>query len=768
LVDKDYEPSIPIGKPIANSTAYIVYGKGCLQPVGITGELWLGGDGVSRGYMNNPELTAEKFINEESIHPSPITRHPSPIYKTGDLARWLPDGNIEFIGRIDYQVKIRGYRVEPGEIETCLLKHPQIEEAVVIVKEHRGIGYLPHHDSGDKDLCAYIVPGGNVSAAVLRNYLTDYLPAYMQPAYFVLLDQIPLNPNGKIDYSRLPLPEMGEAEQKEDFIPPRDELDKKLVEIWSLVLAIQKDKISMDSDFFQLGGNSLKAAALISRLHQELHVKVPLSQVFTTPHVFGLADYIKGAEEDGFTSLEPVEKKEYYVMTSAQKRLYLLQQVEPDSTAYNIPLIIDAEEIPFQGEENGKLSEIFRQLIERHESLRTSFRLVNGEPVQQVHDNVNFEVEYYEVTQRAEVEHIIKCFIRPFDLSQSPFFRVGLVKWRSKSGVPLVLITDMHHIITDGVSCEILIRDFNALYAGEDKFPPLKLQYKDYAVWENRQERREAVRLQQVYWLEQFNDGIPLFSLPLDYPRPTVPSFAGSAEIFTLGKRETTEIKKIAGDEGATTFMVVLALCNIMLTKLSAREDIVIGTPTIRRPHVDLEQIIGVFLNTLSLRNFPEGGKTFTGFLKEVKMRTLKAFENQDYPFDELVDDLLTGRVPGRHPIFDVMLAAYTINRHSTSSDQTIEEKSLAGLKTGKNNRKPNTSKFDLAIICMDNEGEMSFTFQYSSTLFKQETIQRFTRYFKEIIAEVIENPSILLGDIIIDSRLEDAEEVMNYDDFAF
>ncbi|HLP59598.1 MAG TPA: amino acid adenylation domain-containing protein, partial [Candidatus Deferrimicrobium sp.] len=572
---------VPIGKPIANTQLYILNKEQRLQPVGISGELHIAGVGLARGYLNNPELTAEKFINKSfSGGPGGRLFKKAPlVYKTGDLARRLDDGTIEFLGRIDHQVKIRGYRIELGEIENRLLEHPDIRETIVILKGA---------------LCAYFVSEKNLTAQQLREYLAHELPDYMVPSSFVQIEKMPLAPGGKIDSKALPEPgiEMTGA-------APLDHVEEKLATIWSELLGIEKDRVGANTNFFEIGGHSLKAALLAAGIHKELNVKVPLVEIFKTAELRELANYIKSCGIESYHSLEPVEKKEYYPLSSAQKRLFFLQQMDPEGTSYNIPAawqitgILDEE----------RLKQTFERLIQRHESLRTSFAIINGEAVQRVHAHVEFKIEYEEGQTRA------------FDLAKAPLLRVGLNK--------NILMIDMHHIIADGMSAAVLINDFAAIYK-EKVLPELTIHYKDYVAWQNHEKKEK----QQEYWRQEFAGEIPVLELPVDYVRPAVQSFAGKSIEFE------TQIPAL--ENGVTLYQFLLAIYNVFLAKVSNREDIIIGTPVAGRQHADLEKIIGMFINTLALRNYPAGEKRFSDFLFEVKENSLNGLENQDYPYEDI------------------------------------------------------------------------------------------------------------------------------------
>ncbi len=735
LVDKEYQESIPIGKPISNSTAYIIDRCYHLVPINVAGELLVGGDGLARGYLNSQELTNEKFIPNPFGTGSPGNRER--IYITGDLARWLPDGDMEFLGRTDHQVKIRGYRIEPGEIENHLIQLDLINEAVVVDIKNK---------DGEKYLCAYVVPAkgrmNELDVVEIRKVLSLSLPDYMVPTYFVPLETIPLTPNGKVDWRALPEPEP--AGGTAAYAAPRNPVEEKFVEIWSELLKIEKEKIGIDSDFFELGGHSLKATVLISKLHKAFNVKVPLVELFLKPTIRELAQYMKSLTKDKFSPIKVAEKKEYYELSSAQERLYVLQQIELDSTVYNVP-----QSVVLEGElDLHRPEKTFKKLIKRHESLRTSFEMINEKPVQIIHDHdeVDFGIEYYDLaTENAEGPiGSSPRGVRHFDLSRAPLLRVGLTKIEETKHL---LMVDMHHIITDGTSLGIFVKEFMALYSGED-LPLLRLQYKDYSEWQNSKEQQELIKQQEAYWLTLFShkNELPVLDLPTDFPRPVIQSFEGSSVYFQLKEKDTKNIKAIAKEVDATLYMCVLSVFYILLSKLCTQEDIVIGTPIAGRRHTDLEHIVGMFVNTLAIRNYPSGEKTFKEFLEEVKGQTLKAFENQDYQFEDLVDKILVRRDTGRNPLFDVMFVL---------EEMEVSKVDISELKLSPYEYENKISKFDLDLYGIDAGENLSFSFVYCTKLFKKETILRFIQYFKEILSSVIKDPGKKLSEIKLISKEE-------------
>jgi amino acid adenylation domain-containing protein len=769
--------SVPIGKPLQNLKIYIV--NPCMQlcPIGIKGEICVSGIGVGRGYLNEQGKTRQSFMKDPFAEETGLK-----LYKTGDLGLWLPDGTIEFVGRKDTQVKVRGFRIELGEIENRLLTHGKIKEAVVLVRE----------ENNDKYLCAYIVakPGETlpIDQTAIRKYLSNRLPDYMVPSYFVQLDRIPLTPNGKVDRKSLPAPVL---EAGEHYEAPRDPIEKKLVGLWTEILEVGNEKISIEANFFHLGGHSIKAMVLASRIHKEFNINVPLGEIFKTPHIRGLAAYIKKSARSIHFQVEPVEKKEYYPLSSAQRRLYIVQRMDTGKgIAYNIPGVWQVE-----GEiSEEKMQRSFRQLIRRHEDLRTFFAMVNSEPVQRIHDEVEFNIEYKEVevgdtegtrglaplseesaalSQESEAD-IISSFIRPFDLSRAPLLRVGLVKFRhtpsalrshpSQEGRSILMV-DMHHIISDGMSMGILVKDFIELYTGMT-VTGLRLQYKDYSQWQNQQVGRESIKQQETYWINRFSGEIPVLELPTDYPRPVVQDFTGAAIHFEIGKKETDAVKTLAHHHDVTLFMLLLSFYTVFLGKLSGQEDVVVGIPTAGRRHTDLQGIIGMFVNTLALRNFPVMKKTFARFLGEIKENTIKAFENQDYQYEDLVERVKVVRDTGRNPLFDTMFTLQNMETPDIRLPQNIDTRT-AGLKVVPYQYEGRISKFDLTLMAEEQRDRLAFTFEYCTKLFKPETINRFIHYFNKTISTVCDNHNIRISGIEIVGDQEKNRILHEFNDTA-
>jgi amino acid adenylation domain-containing protein len=708
-----------IGKPVSNTFIYILDNGMNIVPIGIPGQIYIGGRQVARGYLNRPGLTAERFIHR----PDMSYRSYKTYYQTGDLARWTTDGNIEFLGRVDFQVKIRGYRVELGEIEKRLMVSDSVREAVVVDNGEPG---------ADRYLCAYIVPAGEMDEGELREMLAHELPGYMVPSYFVSLDRIPVTPNGKVDKKSLPLPGITANDR---YIAPGNECEEKLAEIWSGVLGIEKDIISIDDNFFELGGHSLKATILINRVHQVFNVTVSLGEMFKQPTIGGLARYIQKAASDLHSAVEVVEKKEYYPLSPAQKRIYVLQRMDAANTSYNNPSIMVLE-----GHiDHERFEEVLNRLIKRHETLRTSIAAIGEAPMQRINETVDFCVGWEQSRSPGDSEGIVRRFVRPFDLSRAPLLRVGLIE---EAADRHVLMMDMHHIITDGTSMQVFTGEFTALYVGKD-LPPLRIQYRDFSQWQNREFHAGIAAKQREFWVKQLQGGLPVLEMPTDYTRPAIKSFEGSRVQFRLESAENRALKELAREENATLYMLLLSICNVLLSKLGGQEDIIVGTPVAGRRHADLHFIIGMFVNTLPMRNYPTGRTHFRDFLVNVKMRTLDAFENQDYPFEDLVDHLGVARDTSRSPIFDVMF----VMQNMAVQSGVIPGVEIPGLRIlpyrhDKNRQtRDEAVKFDMSLIAVESGDSLVFTLEYCSRLFKEETIERLGGYFKRIAREICKNP---------------------------
>ena len=696
------EESVSIGRPIRNCRVYIME-DGNLCGIGQPGELCIAGAGVTRGYLNQPELTKAVFTK--------CPYETGKMYHTGDLARWMPDGNIEYMGRIDQQVKIRGFRIEPGEIETVLRTMDGIENAAVVARENA---------AGEKALYAYIVSGEKQDLLSVRNHLKETLPEYMIPSYMAQIDSIPVNQNGKLDSRKLPEITV-HLEQK--YVEPQNEQQEALCRIFAEVLGTKR--VGIRDDFFELGGHSLRATRLINQVEAELGIHIPLKQVFTTPTVEGLSGYIESSRKEEYVPIPKAEEKESYAMSSAQKRIYLIQEMDRESLAYNMPQAIE-----LHGEiEAAQIQSALQEMIHRHEILRTSFLMENGKTIQKILPDAEAEFEYIEDAESNESD-LIKSFVRPFDLSKPPLVRGCLIK--REEGYLFLL--DMHHIVGDGGSDAVFMKEFNAL-CRKETLEPLALQYKDYSEWMLTRDFSH----QKEYWVQRFADEIPVLNMPTDFARPQEQSFDGRTEIVTTKEALGKKLEQYVQRTATTDYMLFLSALMVTLGKYSRQEDIVIGSPISGRTHGDIENMLGMFANTLAMRGKPEKDKTFQEFLLEMKENCLKAYENQEFPFEELVESVDVVRDMSRNPLFDVML---TMQNNETEVIQVNDSK------VEYHNVDMTIAKFDLNFSVTKIQGNYVIVMEYCTALYTEETAKGILEHLLEVLRQIVEHPEKKIGEI--------------------
>lgn len=711
---------IDIGTPIANTRIYIVDTFDHLQPIGFPGELCIGGDCLARGYLGNEDLTREKFV-DNPFQPN------QKMYRTGDIAMWLPEGNLLFLGRMDNQVKIRGFRIEPGEIEYHLLRHESVREAVVV----------GNHKDNETYLCAYVISDRTVNHLELRDYLLKSLPDYMVPSYFIQLDEMPLTPNGKINRKALPEPNF--IHVGKELILPQNEIEKKLAGIWEKVLGVQR--ASVTENFFETGGDSLLAITLSLRISKEFNIELTVKDIFEKVTIRELALYIQQMDQCNQTSINLIAIKDSYPVSSAEKRIFILNRFENIGTAYNMPIVMTV---------NGYLDkdiieDAFNQLIERHESLRSSFEFQSGQPVRKIRDEIEFHLSYLE-TEAKNLEDVIGRFIKPFNLEMAPLMRVQVVKTQDKQ----LLLIDLHHIIADGFSINILIEDLRAILKGEE-LPKLPVQYKDFAVWHNELLGSDSYEKQKEYWLNIFDGEIPVLNLPTDFPRTSSQSYSGDRVTAVFDQTLTSKLNSLAFDNQTTLFTVMLAGYYILLARYSSQDDIVIGSPVLGRNHVDVQSIVGMFANTIALRNFPLGELKFNDFLGKVKESVFNALENQNYPFEKLVEELNIPRDAGRNALFDTMFILQNYN---------VSEINLNVIQLKPYNFNHRIAKFDLSLLVFENKDQLVLEFEYCTKIFRQETIWRMVGHFENILNDLVQNPEQCLSKVEMLS-MEEKEQIL-------
>ena len=716
--DGSRQPSI--GRPLANTQIYILDPYLQPVPIGVPGELHIGSVGLARGYLNRPDLTSEKFI------PNPFGE--GKLYKTGDLCRYLPDGNIEYIGRIDHQVKIRGFRIELGEIESLLSTHPEIRETVVVAREDQ---------PSNKQLVAYVVsdlsPELNLSQT-LREYLKEQLPEYMVPSAFVELEKLPLTPNGKIDRKALPAPDWNQR-SSDQFIPPTTPTQQILASIWQDTLKIEA--IGLTDKFFELGGHSLLATQIISRIRETFSIDLPLRSLFEAPTLEALAAEIESNQQSEITPITPISREENLPLSFAQQRLWFLDQLEGANASYNMPGALRLE-----GNLNQKaLENSLNQIIERHESLRTRFRTVEGE-AQQIIDpegeigveTINLE-QLEEQQQKQQLQTIItEETQKPFNLSQDRLIRGKLIKLSQQSHI---LVINMHHIISDGWSIGVLIQELSSLYSAnvegrEAPLTPLSIQYADYAAWQREWLQGEQLQHQLDYWQEKLQGIPPLLELPTDKPRPPIQSFKGSTINFSLNPEISKKLKQLSQRTGVTLFIALLSAFSVLLSRYSRQEDIAIGSPIANRNRGEIEPLIGFFVNTLVIRVKLEENPTVEELLQQVRKTCLEAYAHQDVPFEKLVEEINPERNMSYSPLFQVMFVL---------QNAPMEEVNLPRLTLSPVEIESSIAKFDLTLSLAETAEGLKGNWEYNTDLFEEKTIERMMGHFQVLLEAMVANP---------------------------
>lgn len=701
-----------IGKPMSNYTYYVCNAAQQPVPVGVPGELWIGGKGLARGYWNQPGISADKFVH--------LPFAGERVYRTGDMVRWLQDGNLEFAGRKDNQVKLRGYRIELQEIEAALLRLDQVQEAVVTV----------YGDSAHKELAGWYSTKNGQAIEHIKSLLKQQLPEYMIPASILMLEKLPLTPNGKVDRKALPDPLTYIDNQTVVLEVPATEAEQQLLALWQDIL--KRRHIGVTDNFFELGGQSLKAMVLLSRIQKDFSVEISLKDIFTHPTIRSQAHHLQQATSGYFAPIVRVPKQDHYPLSSAQKRLFVISHFKGAELSYNMyaafwiegPVVI------------ARLERAFQQLVSRHEILRTSFAIVNDEPVQVIRDHVDFHLKQHKASE-ADVTAIAERFIRKFDLGTAPLLRAEVLEVAPEKHL---LMYDIHHIISDGVSMQVFLRELMALYQGK-KLPELNVQYKDYTAWQQYRFSTGAMDRQKQFWEQQFATPPPVLDLSVDFPRPLTPTFEGENYRMDLDAGLTARIADFIAERKVTWNMFLLSAFNILLAKYSSQEDIVIGTAVAGRTHADLEPLIGMFVNTLALRNYPQPAKSFEQFLQEVKTNAVNAYSHQDYPFEELVDSLNLKRDTSRNPLFDVMFlfADNTAGKADfTPPEWNIRPFSPPG----------SIAKMDLIFEASRTVEKLSFLFNYNTALFSAESIRRLATHYLHIVDQVLAQPATPLRDI--------------------
>ncbi len=721
-----------IGRPLDHARVFLLDPDLRRVPVGVPGEVYVGGTGLARGYVAQPELTAERFLPDpfdevEGWEPG------ARLYRTGDLARWLPGGEIDYIGRGDHQVKIRGQRIELAEVETALAHHPALSQAAVAV---RGAG------AGSRRLVAYVVFREGVEPpafAELKAFLAESLPDTMVPSAWMRLESLPLTPSGKVDRRSLPAPAI-ESEDEDPSRAPRDPAEELLAAIWSEVLGVRG--VGIHDDFFELGGHSLLATQVMSRVREAFNIEVPLRRLFEGPTVAELAHAIETALAAGAPAADgPIPRAlrgdGALPLSFAQERLWFLDRLQPGEAVYNLPLVLR-----LRGElDAAALAAAFGEIVRRHEVLRTVFAERDGEPVQVVLAAACWELPAVDLAglpaaarEREAVRLAGDEAARPFDLAGGPLLRTTLLRF---AGREHGLLLDFHHIVSDGWSAGVLVREIGALYAAAREgrpspLPELPIQYADFALWQRRWLAGEALDRHVDYWRQRLR-GLPAeIELPADRPRHAVPSHRGAEHRFALDGPLTAALAALARREGTTPFMVLAASMLALLSRLSGRRDLAIGTPIANRNRAETEGLIGFFVNTLVLRADLVVAPGFLDLLRQVRETTLGAYAHQDMPFEKVIDELQPERDPARTPFFQVMFAL---------QNTPLPAAALSGLALAAEEPPSRNAKFDLTFALAHAGDGLAAAIEYATDLFDPPTIVRFAGQWRELLAAAVERP---------------------------
>ena len=722
----DKNSIIPLGNPISN-TAILILKDNQLCRIGEIGEICIKTPFRSKGYVNAPELNTASFIK------NPLTQDDQDIiYKTGDLGKYLPDRSIAFVGRLDGQVKINGIRIELSEIEKVLFLYHAIERPYVMA--HKTKDY-------ETRLICYYTEKQAIDISELRAWIKHYLPEYMIPTFFVRLDAFPLNINGKIDKKALPKPQ-DIIYAKIKYEKPKNATEEQLAQIWGDVLGLEN--IGVNNPFFEIGGNSLSAIRIISRIYKTFEIDISIQDFFTHATIRKLADIITQSDRKVYRNIKPIEIKDYYDVSHAQRRLWIIDQLERDLVHYNIPgaslLEGDIDAMGFHM--------AFKQLIDRHESLRTIFIVKDGEPKQKILSQIDFQLQEIDLCQTNDQDAIAKKIIEKesitsFDLSKGPLLRGLLVKL---SPTKTILMINIHHIISDALSIDIMIQELMQFYmAYKDNKPadlqPLSIHYKEFAAWQNELLQTQEYDDHSAFWQEKLSGDLPVLNLPTDFPRPKIQRAKGASIRFELSNK--AELLKIAEKNDASLFMIMTALFKTLFYRYTEQEDIILGTPISSRNHPDLERQIGFYVNMLPLRSTLNATDTFLDVLQTVRRTCIEAYDHLMYPFDKLVDELALARDMSRSPVFDIMIVL-------DSNEITTDWKTFEQIKVSDYRFDHFTTRYDMSFLMTDTNETLDIFIEYNTDLFREDRIHRMAHHIEELAKSIIHDPDQSIAHINI------------------
>jgi amino acid adenylation domain-containing protein len=729
-----------IGKPIPTLTIYILDKDGQLAPVGVAGELHVGGAGLARGYLNRPELTAERFIA------NPFTTEAGQrLYRTGDLGRWQADGNIEYLGRIDDQVKIRGFRIELGEIENALNQSEQVSQAVVLTKG----------DSTSKRLVGYVVPTGAFDKQEIQNYLSTKLPDYMVPALWVELESIPLTSNGKVNKKALPDPEL--ADMVAEYVAPRNATEQALANIWQELLGLER--VGIYDNFFELGGHSLLAMRVISAIRKELNVELSIRELFVYPVIASLsANLDKQNKGSLLPSIVAEDRPEYIPLSFSQERLWFIDQLE-GSVQYHMPTVLR-----LKGELNYEiLANTLWTIINRHEVLRTVILEHESEGYQQIMsaDDWRLDItEKLEGGEKALSAYIGGLVTKPFNLSKDYMLRANLIKVDKDDHI---LVATMHHIASDGWSLSVLVKEVIALYEGhlanvQTTLPALPVQYADYAIWQRKYLQGELLDNKLSYWKTKLKN-VATLQLPSDYNRPTVPSSRGAKVGRKIDNELSARLLSLAHQQGTTLYMTLLAVFKVLLYRYSGQEDICVGTPIAGRNRQELEGLIGFFVNTLAMRSQLRADMSFNELLQDVKTTTLEAYSHEDVPFEKVVDTVVKVRDRSRNPLFQVMFIL--------QNTPDVPELKLGGLTLSGEGNQRTTSQFDITFVVNETSSGIQLSVEYSTDLYREATIDRMISHYINLLSSIVTSPAVSVSHLRMLTEREEQTLLESFNETA-
>ncbi|WP_349409514.1 amino acid adenylation domain-containing protein [Pseudalkalibacillus sp. SCS-8] len=711
--------NIPIGKPVANSKVYILDDNRKVVPIGLPGELCIAGKSLSAGYLYNPQLTAEKFVE------SPFDKFER-MYRTGDIAKWNEDGTITFLGRKDNQIKIRGNRVEISEIEAALLGHEDIGSAIVVPK-----------DDVQRDLVAYITTNKEIDVMELRNELKLDLPLFMVPSHIIVIDRFILNANGKIDLDKLPKVS-GSKEIGNQPIRSRSSsaIEQQVYDMWSKVL--NREDFNFDDDFFELGGDSLKWVYLLSDIREKMNLDCTFTEIYENSTLEAFAKVLETKQPVEISTDSYERLNDIYPLGTAQKRIFIVDYFKENSTLYNMPTIYE-----IKGQlDVDRVNKVMNQLVKRHESLRASFSFVDNEPVQKIQDEIEFQVDYIQLKNTDE-KSLIQSLIKPFDLRTAPLIRTTVIE---KTDGEFLLFLDMHHIVCDGVSLEVLLQEFLELYHGQT-LPDLNRSYTDYISWQNHNYSTTSVIRQREFWSEKLAGYHNQDVLPVDFPRDKQEIVESNVVEFSLPSELHEQLTVLTKKFKCTISVLLTAIYAVLLHKYSNRNDIIVGCVSAGRQYPNVKQIVGMFTNTLPIRYSIDKELEFNEFLYSVNQEMMRAFDNQDFQFDDMIDTLNFDRVIGKTPLIDSLFQFQGLHLENRTYRHLQMEPYQVGV---------TSSKFDLEIYVQQKNHTLEFSINYRKSLFTEDTISNLVQDYQRLAESITCNPFTRIKNL----DLLDSEEV--------